>query len=102
MQDFIGTYLLISLGVLISIVLPVLKQYIIVPTPNGDQKGETAGVGGALRKFLVVAKPYLLTGLFSLVVGLLLLAFLGDTLEDWRAALLAGYAGDSTLQKLRN
>lgn len=100
MKDLLFIYGVISLGVLISVMLPVLKQYIIRPKLEDD--GELAGGGGTFSKFLTTAKPYLITGLFSLVVGLLLMAFLGDNLEDWRAALLAGYAGDSTLQRLRN
>jgi hypothetical protein len=32
---------------------------------------------------------------------MLLVAFLREQLADWRAALLAGYAADSTLQKLK-
>ena len=97
MNEFLANFGLVALGVFISIILPVLKQYIVKPND-----GEVAGVGGALHKFMIVAKPYLITGLFSLVVALLLMAFLGDNIADWRAALLAGYAGDSTLQKLRN
>lgn len=97
MNDFLANYGLVALGVFISIILPVLKQYIIRPSD-----GEVAGAGSAMQQFMVVAKPYLITGLFSLIVALLLMAFLGDNIADWRAALLAGYAGDSTLQKLRN
>lgn len=97
MNDFLTNYGLVALGVFISIILPVLKQYIIKP-----EDGEVAGAGGAMQQFMAIARPYLVTGIFSLVVALLLMAFLGDNIADWRAALLAGYAGDSTLQKLRN
>lgn len=102
MKEFLINYGLVSLGVLISIILPVIKQYKIKPDPTLEIKGQTAGVDSEISKFLTKAKPYLMTGAFSLIVGLLLLAFLGDDIQDWRAALLAGYAGDSTLQKLRN
>jgi len=47
-------------------------------------------------------KPYLALGLFSLLTALLVVAFLGDTLgSDWRPAFVAGYAWDSTLQKVK-
>ena len=45
-------------------------------------------------------RPYLATVLFSLGAALLVVAFVGDTLTSWKAALLAGYTVDSTLQKI--
>lgn len=45
--------------------------------------------------------PYFLLGVASMLTALLIVALLADTLKDHRAALLAGYAWDSTLQKLR-
>ena len=37
----------------------------------------------------------------SALTALLVVAFIGDNLMDPRAAILAGYAWDSTLQKMR-
>lgn len=51
-------------------------------------------------RFWQVARPYVVTGLFSVLAALLIVAFMEDQLADWRAELLAGYAWDSTLQKL--
>jgi hypothetical protein len=45
--------------------------------------------------------PYALLGLASLLTALLIVAFVGDQLTNFKAALLAGYAWDSTLQNLR-
>ena len=95
MKELIAIYGFCALGVGISIVLPVLRQ--ALPKP----KGTTAGVSALLPRFWTFAKPYLATGIFSLLVALLLVAFLREQLTDWRAALLAGYAADSTLQKLK-
>jgi hypothetical protein len=39
--------------------------------------------------------------MFSLLTALLVVAFTQETLTDWKAALLAGYAWDSTIQKLK-
>jgi hypothetical protein len=39
------------------------------------------------------------TGLFSLVVALLVVAALGSQLDTWSKALIAGELWDSTLQK---
>jgi len=66
-----------------------------------QQRGGPAGVGGFLPHFWSIAKPYLALGAFSLLTGLLIVAFVGETLKDWRAALLIGYSWDSTLQKIK-
>ena len=46
------------------------------------------------------AKPYVALGIGSMLTALLIMAFAGDSLNTWKAALLAGYAWDSTLQKI--
>lgn len=83
------------MGVIISVILPIIRK--MIP----GQKGGPAGVGGFLTRFWPIAKPYVLLGVFSLLVSLLIVAFIGDTLTDWRVALIAGYAWDSTLQKIK-
>ncbi len=88
-------YLYCSLGVIISVILPILRQ--ALPAP----KGGTAGVMAILPRVWEKTKPYVALGIFSILTSLLLLAFAGDTIKDWRAALLVGYAWDSTLQKLK-
>lgn len=81
------------LGILISILLPILRG--LLPKPPGVQ-----GVRSTLSTFWTYAKPYVVVGMFSLLTGFLIVAFTWGTLHDWRAALLAGYAWDSTLQKI--
>ncbi len=75
-----------SLGVIISVILPIIRAYIPTPplSPN----------------FWAIAKPYIFLGLFSLIVSILLIAYAGNALTDPREALLLGYAWDSTVQKI--
>jgi hypothetical protein len=80
------------LGILISILLPILRG--LLPKPA------VQGASDSLSTFWTYAKPYVVVGLFSLLTGFLIVAFTWGTLYDWRAALLAGYAWDSTLQKI--
>ena len=94
-ESFIGIYIPVALGVIISVILPIIRKMI-----PGQQVGP-AGVRGFLSRFWPMAKPYVLLGIFSLLVGLLIVAFVGDTLTDWRVALVGGYAWDSTLQKIK-
>ena len=86
-------YLWCVLGILISILLPILRA--LLPKPPTVQ-----GSRGIVSTFWTHAKPYLVVGLFSFLSGFLIVAFTWGTLNDWRAALLAGYAWDSTLQKI--
>lgn len=91
MIAFLHTYLIVSLGILISVLLPILRQYFPKPT---------AGAAAVESRLWSIAKPYLALGIGSLLTALLIMAFAGDSLNTWKAALLAGYAWDSTLQKL--
>lgn len=89
-------YLWCLVGIFVSAVLPGLWTYVRqhFPVDPAAPKGMAAGAWE-------IAKPYVALGAASALTGLLLVAFLGDSLTDPRAAILAGYAWDSTLQKLR-
>ncbi|HEX8707401.1 MAG TPA: hypothetical protein VF723_03990 [Pyrinomonadaceae bacterium] len=85
------------LGILLSIVLPILRRLMPVPAPVGQ------GLEGQASYWSVVwpkIRPYVIVGLFSLLTGIIIIAFAGQSLADQRAAILAGYAWDSTFQKL--
>jgi MFS family permease len=95
MNNFLIVYVFCAIGVAFSVVLPILQKAVqnaFRPTKNDRS---------TIMVLWAAAKPYLILGLFSLVVALLLVAFLKDQLTDWRVALLSGYAADSTLQKLK-
>jgi hypothetical protein len=82
---FWSAYLLVALGIAISMVLPVLRALIPAPPP------------------LVPARPtgpYLAVGAVSLLTAVLVLAFNDGQFSSPYTALLAGYAWDSTLQKV--
>jgi hypothetical protein len=89
-------YLACVIGILISIVLPILRGLLPKPPPPPT----AAAAPTFLTALWDLAKPYLVVGLFSLLTALLIIALAGDALIDQKTALLAGYAWDSTLQKL--
>jgi hypothetical protein len=94
------TYFWCLVGIVISTVLPVLWQYVRAQFPvSKDVTGKA--LADDLRNAVVEVKPYAALGLASALTAILIVAFLGDSLSDARAAILAGYAWDSTLQKLR-
>jgi hypothetical protein len=96
-MNFLEVYLICAAGVALSIVSGPLGIYVrtkFKPAPQ-SMAGEPSGF------FKQHVLPFLALGLFSLLTSLLIVAAMQNTLQDWRAALLAGYAWDSTLQKLR-
>ncbi len=87
-------YLWCALGIAISVLLPILWQivYSYFPKPPTVAAPDWEAVWQ-------LVKAYLILMVASLLTAILIVAILGDTLTDYRAALLAGYAWDSTLQK---
>ena len=81
-------YLSVVGGVVISVALPFIRA--LVPKPN---------VSLDRKEFWKKIRPYVATGIFSLLTALLIVAGMGKQLDSWGAALLAGYTWDSTLQK---
>jgi hypothetical protein len=78
-------YLLVSVGIAISIALPVLRALIPVPPPLVP---------------VIAARPYLVVGAVSLLTAVLIVALNNGQFSSPYTALLAGYAWDSTLQKV--
>ncbi len=88
-------YLWAVLGIALSVLIPVVVKAVREQVP---QASRTARAGPRLS-FPDFAKPYLLVALMSLLVGILVVAFV--EFKDWRGAVVGGYAWDATLQKIR-
>jgi hypothetical protein len=91
-SDF-ETYLWVALGVALSVIIPIVW---------GALRKNGIATESWIRRALQVARPYALIGVFSLLVSVIIVAVGGDMLDRWQAAVLAGYAWDSTLQKLKD
>ena len=89
-------YLWCAVGILLSIMLPILKVLIPKPKPPTEAKG----FGEQGKKAWEILRPYVITTIFSLLTAILIVAFATDSLKTWNIAVLAGYAWDSTLQKI--
>jgi uncharacterized membrane protein len=81
-------------GILISIVLPILRKQL--PSTFGATALVPANIAAAS------VKTYIIVGIFSLLTAILIVAFGGSAVStwEWYTAVLAGYAWDSTLQKI--
>jgi hypothetical protein len=77
-------------GILVSIILPILRRFL--PRPR-----TLVADGAPWRRYAAV-------GAFSLLTAVVVLAFGKGSVSSWQwfDALLAGYAWDSTLQKVIN
>jgi len=90
-MSFLQVYGVVAGGIGLSFILPVIRKALDAYFPKIANKSNS--LPDVFRKFGLLA-------IFSLLTALLILAFIPGTSEmDWRAALLAGYAWDSTLQK---
>jgi xanthosine utilization system XapX-like protein len=100
-MSLIEVYPYVVVGIVISFILPILRKH--VPPPPTDRTVQLVGVARAydfLKRAWPTVKPYVAILVFSLVSSVLIVAYVGDTLTDWRAALLAGFSWDSLMQKI--
>jgi hypothetical protein len=91
--SFGGQLIFVALGVMASALIPVL----VAAWPKA------AGVQSPARIWNI-AKPYVALAIGSLLIAVVVLAAArsqNKELKEWWQAMLAGYAFDSTLQKLR-
>jgi hypothetical protein len=84
------------LGIVISVVLPSIWVAVRAYWP----KAAPQGLPDASARLWRLIKPYLALGLASSLTAILLMAALGEQITSPGGAVLAGYAWDSTLQKL--
>lgn len=92
----LSVYFWCLVGIFVSAVLPALWSYVRTHFP-----ADPAAPKGILPNLWEITRPYFVLCAASALTALLLVAFLGGALTDPQAAILAGYAWDSTLQKLR-
>jgi len=86
----------ITVGVMISVILPVLRKSYPQVTAEGAKT--------FWWRLWETGRPYLVLGVGSLLTALLILAGLANTgtqITTWHQALLLGYFADATLQKLK-
>ena len=97
----VTAYLWCALGIILSIVLPILRAMLPKPPTESEAKSMPVALS-YLRRIWPVVRPYLIIGLFSLFTAVLIIAAAGSSIEEWtwNIAVLTGYAWDSTLQKV--
>jgi len=89
----------VVLGVFLSLVIPILRQYAFPPPTGGKGFGMSA-----VARFLEIAKPYLFMAALSLAFSVVTLAIAKSenaVIQYWYQAFLLGYFYDSTIQKFK-
>jgi formate hydrogenlyase subunit 3/multisubunit Na+/H+ antiporter MnhD subunit len=92
--DFWAKWGLVIIGVIISVILPILIAAIKKAFPQGN------AIYNVPAPLWDVARPYLLLGLFSIVIGLFLALVI--PMETVATAVLTGFAWDKTVQTIRD
>jgi predicted Na+-dependent transporter len=87
-------------GVAASILLPIMVGIVREQFKAAQPAAKSSRWTRMLRAVWPHLKKYLILLCFSLVMALLIVAVLGKKMQGWDVAFLAGYAWDSTLQKL--
>ena len=97
-MSWLATYGFCVLGIVISVLLPILWQIVYRYFPKPPARVGAAVDAGPLWAFIA---PYVALGAASALTAVLIVAILHTQLTTAESAILAGYAWDSTLQKFR-
>lgn len=89
LQDVLKQLPWVTFGIVLSIVIPILRAQL------PDSKMKVLNI-----PFKQYAKTYLIIAVFSMLTAFIILAFVEGQDLKWNGLLLAGYAWDSTIQKL--
>lgn len=88
---------MIVLGIVASVTVPIMWQTVRIYWPKPPEKG----VAPIIVRWWPIVRPFVALGAASLVTAPIIYALAGDSFDGkWQLALLAGYAWDSTLQKV--
>ncbi len=93
-MGFLEIYPYVVLGIVFSVIIPILRQSLPKPAPQSKYDGKDF-----FDRIWPIAKPYIVLMIFSLIIGVFVVALSGDILADSTKALLAGFTWDSILQK---
>jgi hypothetical protein len=106
-MTFMQLYLSCAGGIVVSILIPVVRAAVGRAFP-ADANSRNGGQVVLLPQLLIAAirglwplfRPYAILCVFSLLVAIVIVAFLQEKLVTWQSAFLAGYVWDATLQKI--
>ncbi len=97
--DNLWKYELCILGIVISVVLPPLWAFVRIKF--APPTTATKDFGATVVTIWTLLFPYVALGIASTLTAVIVIAVAGDKITSATGAVLAGYAWDSTLQKLR-
>jgi hypothetical protein len=90
-MDLVMQFLAILVGVILSIVLPIVFKWMILPTkaPGGFR----AYVGSVLM-------PYIKAGIGAIIISIAILILSSEDLNNWKAAAMLGFGWQAFFKTL--
>ena len=96
----LGIWACLVVGIFISFVIPVIRKTYGITLQTRTDNVDKYDWRKAKSDLWKEANIYVVILVLSILTSMILYAYLLDTLVDWRAALIAGYVWDSSLQKV--
>jgi hypothetical protein len=90
-MDLVTQFLAILVGVVVSIVIPIIVKWAVVPENNRK---------GILEYTRIVLNPYVKAGIAAIIISLLILVFAPEDLDNWKAAAMLGLGWQSFIKNL--
>jgi hypothetical protein len=91
--NWVQLFGLILLGVAISIVLPVIVKWAVLPAKERSF--------GFKRYIASIYLPYLKAGIAAIFISIVILVFAPEDLDNWETAVLLGFGWQSFLKNLQ-
>lgn len=90
-MDIVTEFVAILLGVIISIVLPVVIKWATLPGARG---------GGFVQYVKTVLMPYIKAGIAAIVISFIILLFAPEGLNNFQAAVMLGFGWQAFVKNL--
>ena len=92
-MDWWVVFLLVVLGIIISIALPILRAML--------PKVPKMALQDLHSELWSVARPYVIVLIFSILAAFIVMAYLGNSVPniEWFTAIIYGFTWDSFIQK---
>lgn len=90
-MDIVTQFLAILCGVIVSIVLPIVVQWMKIPTVRAS--GWSVYVNSVIT-------PYIKAGIAAIIVSFVILLFAPQELDNWKAAAMLGLGWQAFIKSL--
>lgn len=90
-MDIVTEFVAILLGVILSIILPIVIKWAVLPATRGK------GFGDYVKTVLM---PYIKAGIAAIVISFVILLFMPEGLNSFQAAAMLGFGWEAFIKNL--